>query len=51
MSRIITKLVGLFHNNRKEETKTTQQIFSDIDDITKVLLYKNEATLQKYFSK
>lgn len=50
MSRIITKLVGLFHN-RKEETKTTQQIFSDIDDITKVLLYKNEATLQKYFSK
>lgn len=49
MSRIITKLVGFLFHNRKEET--TQQIFSDIDDITKVLLYKNEATLQKYFSK
>lgn len=49
MTRFINMLVRLFHI-RKEE-KTTEQIFQELDDITNSFLYKNEANLQKYFSK
>lgn len=49
MTRFINMLVRLFHI-RKEE-KTTEQIFQELDDLTNSFLYKNEANLQKYFSK
>ena len=49
MNRIKNWLLGLFHI-RKEE-KTTEQIISELDDLTNSFLYKNEANIQKYFSK
>lgn len=48
MNRIKNWLFGLFH--RKEEN-TTEQIISELDDLTNSFLYKNEVNIQKYFSK
>lgn len=53
MTRFINILVRLFHirSEIRKEEKTTEQIFQELDDLTNSFLYKNEANLQKYFSK
>ena len=47
MASIKNWLFGLFHISEKR--KTTEQIFFDVDELTKSLLYRNENDLQKFF--